>query len=64
MLENKFGVSLNYLMCIDNKTQLKQFTENYNNLTHIPTFYDFRLHKLFDKIQIDFLFYQDFHQFL
>lgn len=49
MIEDKFDISLKYLMCIDNKTQLNQFTENYNDLTHIPTFYDFRLHKLFDK---------------
>lgn len=50
MIEAKFDISLNYLMCIDNRTQLKQFTESYNDLNHIPTFYDFRLHKMFDKL--------------
>ncbi len=50
VIEDKFNISIKYHMCIDNKTQLKQFRENYNDLTHIPTFYDFRLHSLFDKI--------------
>lgn len=49
LIEDKFDVTLNYLMCIDNKTQLKQFTKEYDDLVHIPTFYDFRLHKLFKK---------------
>ena len=50
LIEDKFDVTLNYLMCIDNKTQLKQFKKDYDELVHIPTFYDFRLHKLFKKI--------------
>lgn len=50
MIEEKFNILPNYLMCIDHKTQLKQFRNEYNDLNHIPTFYDFRLHRLFDKI--------------
>ncbi|MDB4779800.1 DUF115 domain-containing protein [Akkermansiaceae bacterium] len=50
LLEQEFKVLLDLLVCIDNKTQLEQFTADYDQINHIPTFYDFRLRRLFRKL--------------
>lgn len=42
------GFSPNYLVCIDRKSQLLQFTDEYNKQTSI-SFYDWNLRNLFDK---------------
>tara|TARA_B100000963_G_C22596509_1_gene658101 strand:- start:654 stop:1478 length:825 start_codon:yes stop_codon:yes gene_type:complete len=51
MLEDQVGLKPNYLVCIDIKTQLKQFTNEYNNIKGITTFYNYNMKHLFDKFE-------------
>lgn len=48
LMKEQNGFIPNYLVCIDKKTQLRQFTEDYDNI-EIPCFYNFDLHRMFSK---------------
>ena len=48
LMEKQNGFQPTYLACIDRKSQLLQFTDDFNNQTNI-SFYEWNLRHLFDK---------------
>jgi len=48
LMKEQNGFMPNYLVCIDKKSQLLQFTEDYDNL-EIPCFFNWDLKRLFSK---------------
>lgn len=49
LMKEQIGFTPTYLACIDKKTQLKQFTEDYDKIDYLPTFYNWDLRKLFTE---------------